>query len=267
MDEQESQEYRVDGAGTLPDFIVIGTQKGGTTFFYNRLARRHPYVDGAAKKEVHFFSRHFDMGVGWYKSHFSAPKQRNGRRVLTGEASPYYLYHPHAARRAAEVVPHAKLIALLRNPVDRAYSHYNHQVRMGHEPLTSFEAAIEAEGQRLLGEKEKMLADENYVSLSYARFSYLSRGVYVDQLKQWHKYFDEEQILVLKSEDLYQRTQETFRRAQRFLDIPCYEIQFKPRKGEDKYTRMNPLTRKQLEIHFEPHNQRLYDYLGIDFDW
>ena len=72
---------------------------------------------------------------------------------------------------------------------------------------------------------------------------------------------------MLKSEDLYQNTQETFQRAQQFLGLPCYEIQFKPRKGEDKYTRINPLTRKQLEIYFEPHNQRLYDYLGIDFDW
>jgi hypothetical protein len=267
MDREASQEHRAGSATALPDFIVIGAQKGGTTFFYNRLTKRHPYVEGAAKKEVHFFSRHFDRGVGWYMSHFPTPTRRNGRWVLTGEASPYYLYHPHAARRAAEVVPHAKLIVLLRNPVDRAYSHYNHQVKIGHETLTSFEEAIEAEERRLRGEKEKMLTDENYVSLSYPRFSYLSRGVYVDQLKEWHRYFDEEQLLVLKSEDLFQRTQVTFRRAQRFLGLPCNEIEFKPRKGEDRYARMDPLTRKKLEIYFEPHNQRLYDYLGVDFDW
>ena len=271
MDEKASREDRADRVSAVPDFIIIGTQKGGTTFFYNRLTKRHPYVEGAAKKEIHFFSRHFDRGVGWYMSHFPTPTQKDGRWVLTGEASPYYLYHPHAARRAAEVVPHAKLIVLLRNPVDRAYSDYQHKHREGREPLSSFEEAIEAEEQRLRGEKEKMLADEDYASLDYRRFSYLSRGVYVDQLKEWRRYFDEEQLLVLKSEDFFEDPTDTMSIVYDFLGLPPWETENlrgnSPAQHKGRYKQLDSATRQHLEKYFQPHNQKLYDYLGVDFGW
>ena len=259
-----------EGTGTLPDFIIIGAQKAGTTYLYHLLTR-HPYIEPAAAKEVHYFDVHFSKGEDWYRSHFPQPTWREGSEILSGEASPYYLYHPHAARRAAEVVPHAKLIVLLRNPVDRAYSDYQHKYREGREPLTSFEAAIEAEGQRLRGEKEKMLADENYASRDYRRYSYLSRGVYVDQLKEWHKYFDEEQILVLKSEDFFGRPSDTMRTVCDFLGLPSWEMEIlqddSGARHKGSYENLSSATRQRLEEYFQPHNQRLYEYLGVDFGW
>lgn len=256
--------------GGLPDFLIIGAQKAGTTYLYHLLTR-HPYVEPATAKEVHYFDTHFSKGDGWYRSRFPQPAWREGHKVLTGEASPYYLYHPHAARRAAAVVPDAKLIVLLRNPVDRAYSDYQHKYREGREPLRSFQEAIEAEENRLRGEREKMLADEDYASPNHRRFSYLSRGVYVDQLKEWRKYFDEDQLLVLKSEDFLERPSETLASVHDFLGLPEWETGDLDDDAEvshkASYRALDPAVRQRLEIFFEPHNQRLYEYLGVDFGW
>jgi hypothetical protein len=253
------------GAGALPDFLIIGAQKCGTTFLYHLLCQ-HPYVRPATIKEVHFFDTNFAEGVQWYRSHFSPPSQKDGRKVLTGESSPYYIYHPHAARRAAKVVPQAKLIALLRNPVDRAYADYNHKFREAREHL-SFEEAIEAEEERLRGEKEKLHADENYDSPKYQKYSYLSRGIYVDQLKEWREYFDEDQLLVLKSEDFFENPQESFERVLEFLGLPHWETGTSGERNEGEYDEMSSATRQRLEAYFEPHNKRLYEYLGVDLGW
>lgn len=256
-------------AGALPDFIIIGAQKCGTSYLY-RLLGQHTYVEPANIKEVHYFDLFFEEGVDWYRSNFPPPAWKNGQRIITGEASPYYLYHPHAARRAAAVVPWTRLIVLLRNPVDRAYSHYNHQVRAENETL-SFDEAVEAEQDRLRGERDKMLVDERYVSLNDRRFSYLSRGVYVDQVQEWHKFFTKDQVLVLKSEDLFDYTQDTLSSVLDFLHLPDWHPEpsklSKPPRKKGRYAPMNSATRQRLKDYFEPHNRRLYEYLGMDFGW
>jgi hypothetical protein len=254
--------------GTLPDFIIIGGQKCGTTFLYHLLCQ-HPHVEAGARKEVHYFDMRFERGIGWYRAQFPRPREVDGRRVITGEASPYYLYHPHAARRAAEVVPQAKLIALLRDPVDRAFSDYHDKVRLGKEPL-AFEEAIEAEESRLRGEREKMLADERYASGKYRAFSYISRGIYVDQLQTWLEFFDREQLLVLKSEDMFENPSATLQRVLNFLNLPDWKPDSPPVSetlNAGRYAMMNPATQQRLRDYFEPHNQRLYAYLNTDFDW
>jgi hypothetical protein len=217
---------------------------------------------------VHYFdSRQFDKGEGWYRSNFPPPSSENGQRVITGEASPYYLYHPLAAKRAAQVVPQARLIALLRNPVDRAYSDYNHRFRDGIETL-SFEEAIEAEEERISGEKERMLADEGYLSASHRRHSYLARGVYVDQIKEWHEHFARDQFLVLKSEDFFKDTGKIMQIVCNFLGLPDWDREgFGQGKNRRRYDPMSPAVREKLQDYFEPHNQRLYEYLGTDFGW
>jgi hypothetical protein len=253
------------GEGALPDFLIIGAQKCGTTFLYHLLCQ-HPYVEPATTKEVHFFDTNFAEGVQWYRSHFSPPSQQDGRKILTGESSPYYIYHPHAARRAAKVVPRAKLIALLRNPVDRAYSDYNHKFREAREHL-SFEEAIEAEEDRLRGEKEKLLADEDYHSPKYRKYSYLSRGIYVDQLVEWDRHFDRDQLLVLKSEDFFENPRESYERVLGFLGLPMWQAGASGQRNEGEYGEMTLATRRRLEAYFEPHNHRLYEFLGVDFGW
>jgi len=253
----------------LPDFLIIGAQKGGTTSLY-MLLKGHPLFNPPSQKEPHFFdSRKFvSKGSGWYRARFPDPQQKEEDRTITGEASPYYLFHPLAARRAAQVVPDAKLIAMLRNPVDRAYSDYRHRIATGIEDL-SFEGAIEAEEERLSGEEEKMISDELYISRNHRCYGYLSRGIYVDQIKEWHRHFAPEQMLILKSEDFFEQPLENLFRVQRFLGLSEHTPETDPKRKANRgsYEPMNPETRRNLEEFFEPHNQRIYEYLGVDFGW
>jgi hypothetical protein len=235
--------------GALPDFVIIGAQKCGTTAFY-RLLTRHPLVEPAAVRELHYFDRpdRFDKGTEWYRRCFPPPRWKNGRRSITGEKTPYYLFHPDVPKRMAEVVPRARLIVLLRNPVDRAYSQYHHNMSMmraSHRAkFEAFEEAVEKQNS-----------------------SYLPKGIYVDQLLRWSEYFSKDQMLVLKSEDYFKHTTQTLRAVQDFLDLPYRQLKLPPRETSDRYPPMDPATRRRLETYFEPHNQRLYEYLGVDFGW
>lgn len=263
--------HEAKNAGRLPDFLLIGAQKGGTTFFY-RVLCEHPLLQPTAEREVHYFDLNYARGTSWYRSRFPPAEKHNGRRTLTGEKTPYYLYHPACAQRAAETVPDAKLIVLLRNPVDRAYSHYHHRTKKGLETL-GFEEALEAEEHRLAGEEEKLLADEGYLSHNHQHFSYLSRGLYAEQLVRWHRRFDRDQVLVLRSEDLYESPHAVFAEAQRFLGLPVRRsgsirrARERRRKRGPRYPPMAIETRQRLAAYFRPHNERLYEYLGRDLGW
>jgi hypothetical protein len=257
---------RLAWVGALPDFIIIGAQKGGTTYLYDELAR-HPGVVAARTKEIHFLDRYYNRGLDWYRAFF--PRNlANGpeARALTGEASPGYLFHPWAAQRAYAVAPRARLIALLRNPVDRAYSHYQHEVRLGYEHL-SFEAAIEQESDRLGGEAERLQADPAYDGFNHRHFAYLARGVYVDQLRAWREVFPAEQILVLQSEDFQKDVSVTLRRVLQFLGLPAWEPERRRHPKLFPYPPMKAETRRRLQEYFAPHNQRLREYLGIEHGW
>ena len=235
--------------------------------------QQHPDFASTLKKEIHFFDANFAKGVDWYRSHFKSVlykqyrKQVHRQAIVTGEASPYYIFHPHAPRRIFELIPQVKLIVMLRNPVDRAYSHYNHQVTRGLETL-SFEEAIKAEPQRLQGEQEKILADKQYFSFNHPNYSYLARGIYVDQLQLWMNIFPKEQFLILDSRDFFQEPAKVFKQVQNFLNLPEWELaKYSTFNSRNNNSKMNESTRKFLIDYFAPHNQRLSKFLGLDFDW
>ena len=267
--ELRAKEWRAAGKPepeVLPDFLIIGAQKSGTNSLYDLLSQ-HPGVERAITKELNYFNLHFEKGIEWYRSQLPLPRRNEEQKLITGEATPDYLFYPDAARRAAQVVPQARLIVLLRNPVDRAYSHYHHQIRKGREPL-GFEAAIEAEEERLRGERDKMQDDEHSKSFNYRHFSYLSRGVYVDQLLRWSEFYGQEQMLVLKSEDFFERAPEILKLILDFLHLSDWKPETWKIRNKGYYEQeINPATRRQLEEYFEPHNRRLYEYLGVDFGW
>jgi hypothetical protein len=255
----------------LPDFVVIGAQKGGTSTLRD-LLRQHPGLDFSLDSEPHFFDNDFHRGPNWYRAQFpSVFHQARRRRALgydpvVGEKSPYYLFYPLAPRRVFSLLPQAKLIVMLRNPVDRAYSHYFHEVRQKMEPLT-FEQALDAEPERLAGELDRMLRDERYISHTHVTFSYLARGVYADQIQAWQACFGHDQILVLSSDELFSAPDAAYRRVLSFLNLPYTPLKQLRRSNTGRYPKMEPATRARLVDYFRPHNQRLYDLLGTNFDW
>jgi hypothetical protein len=256
--------------GALPDFLIIGAPKCGTTSLYYLLTE-HPHIVPAAAKELHFFSSHFDLGIEWYRRCFLRPTLKDGRSTITGEATPSYLPDLYAPARVAEVVPQARLIVLLRNPVDRAYSHYQMGRRKGWETRATFEEAVGAEhAARQLGEGEATSEPKNSITLD-ADSWYLSGGIYVDQLARWSSLFRDEQMLVLRSEDFSWRPEAALKRVLGFLELPDWEPEagglHKKLHTGGYEQEMLPATRRRLEEYFQPHNRRLYTFLGEDFGW
>jgi hypothetical protein len=247
----------------LPGFLILGAQKAGTTALYAYL-RRHPQITGPSWKEVSFFDRHWTRGEAWYRGNF--PNVLRSRGDLVGEASPSYLFHPLAPRRVAELVPDAKLIVLVRNPVDRAYSHYHHEVALGRERL-SFEDALAAEEERTGGEEARLAAEPAYFSLAWWNYTYRARGRYAEQLERWLDVFPREQLLVLPSEDLLRDPQATHAFVLEFLGVEAHRLDSYPRVFERRYEPMSPETRASLVEEFDEPNRRLYGLLGRDLAW
>lgn len=253
--------------GALPDFVVIGAPRCGTSQFYGLLTR-HPNVMGAAAKEIHYFDRpeRLNKGVEWYRRCFPTPQWNDERRSITGEATPRYLSDPLVPERMAQVIPEARLIVLLRNPVERAYSHYHLLSRRGNSQ--SFEELIETEQVWLLDEGSKPSAHKRHGSVGNGPpTNLLTTGLYVDNLLRWREFFSNDQTLVLKSENFFKSSADTLELVQDFLGLPHHELKLPSRKSKYQYKPMDPATRQRLEAFFEPYNQRLYKYLGVDFGW
>ncbi|MGH3089705.1 MAG: sulfotransferase domain-containing protein [Rubrobacteraceae bacterium] len=246
-----------------PDFIIFGAQKSGTTSLYRYLIE-HPRIAPASAKQVNFFSHdNYGRGVDWYISRF--PSREPG--VISGEASPYYMFHPHAPRGISAFDPEVKLIAILRNPVDRTYSHYQHQVRNDREPL-SFEEALEREEKRLAGEAEKMIEDGTYYSKVHRRHSYLARSRYAEQLEVWLSLFPRERMLVLNSEALFENPEPVLDAVTSFLGLSPLRLDAYNKHMPGSYREdMRPETRQMLVRYFRPRNRRLYELLGERYPW
>lgn len=248
----------------LPDFYIIGGQKCGTTSLYVYLTQ-HPLIKAPIAKDIRFFDKYFNKGINWYRSYFPFKTQK---KFLTGEATERYLEHPYAPKRIKQVTPNAKFIVLLRNPVDRAYSHYLMIVKHDQENQP-FEDVIIKEKEKIKEYYNKMLNDENYYNDLYFRHGYLDRGIYVDKLKRWMSVFPKKQFLIIQSEEFFRNPSEIYNQVLEFLELPKLELgEYKQYRKQD-YTKsdIDSSLRKQLEEYFEPHNQRLYEFLGRRFNW
>jgi hypothetical protein len=252
------------GARGLPAALIVGAQKGGTTSLFTYLAQ-HPGVLPPLSKEIHYFELNYARGAGWYRARF--PYARRLRDAITLDASPYYLAHPLVPERAARLLPDVRIIVLLRNPVDRAFSHYQHEVRGGRESL-SFADAVDREPERLAGEEERLRADPTYYSYNHHRYSYLLRGRYIDQLRRWLAYFPRDRMLVVQSERLFQDPAETTAAVNRFLGLAAWRLPRYDPVYPGQYTDgiAGPL-RSRLVRYFEPYNRALYAWLGEEYDW
>jgi hypothetical protein len=209
--------------------------------------------------------------LDWYRSHFptrwqaAAIERRTGVPMQTGEGSPYYLFHPQVPGRVARDLPDVKLIALLRDPVERAYSHFQHETARGFEDL-GFAEAIDREEERLAGEHEKLVADPTYRSFEHQHHSYQARGRYAEQILAWHAALPPERLLVLHMESFFAEPEEGFPRVLAFLGLPEWAPPAFDRYNARRYTSMDAAVRARLEEAFAEPNRRLEGIVGVRFD-
>ena len=249
----------------MPSVLLIGAQRSGSTSLFNYLAQ-HPDVRVPLGKEIHYFDLHYARGLTWYQGRFPY-RRRLGAARLTLDASPYYLLHPLAPQRAAELLPEVKLIALLRHPVERAVSHYQHEVRGGRESL-SLPDALEAEAERTAGEEERVAREPGYYSYAHHRYTYQRRGIYLDQLQRWVRQYDRSQLLIMQSERLFRDPVGATADVHRFLGLRPHRLEHYQPFLHGGYDRsLPPDLRQRLTAYFAPHNRALFDWLGEEYDW
>jgi hypothetical protein len=262
-------------ARVLPDFLIVGAKRGGTTSLWRYLLE-HPgilplFPTPERLKGLYYFDEHYGMGERWYRSHFptrAALRRRHrttGHPVACGEASPYYLYHPLAPGRAAATVPGARVVVLLRDPVDRAFSHWKE--RCQHTETLPFEAAIEAEGARTAGEADRILADPTYVSFAHRHQSYVDQGRYAPMLDRWIAAFGRERVLVGISEEMYADPQSSYDRVTDHLGLARHRLRDAAAHNAEAAPEMSPELRRRLAELFRPDVDAVAALLGRPLPW
>jgi hypothetical protein len=254
----------------LPDYLIAGAKRCGTTSLQAALARHPCVVPPHSGKGTHFFDQNYGKGEAWFRGHYPtrltmrARSARAGAPVITGEASPYYAFHPAGFERIARHLPGARLLFVLRDPADRAYSHWRYERRRGFETL-GFHEALDLEEQRLAGEEEKLLADPTYASWEHRHYSYLARGRYADQLDRCYRLFARDQVLLVRFDDLVGRGSATFAEVCRFLGLPPEADRQLPRLESGGESALPADVQDRLRAVFAEPNARLRDEHGIDF--
>ncbi|HET9516222.1 MAG TPA: sulfotransferase [Actinoplanes sp.] len=259
----------------LPDFLIIGTKRGGTTSLWNYLVQ-HPLVPRLFPawntKTSHYFEENWPRGEAWYRSHFPTVKQRaalerkHGAPPKAGEAAPLYMFHPLVAGRVADLMPQARIIVLLRDPVERAFSHWKERRTEGKESL-DFAAALAAEQERTAGERERLIADPLAFSEPFDWWSYRARGRYLEHLEPWLAAFDRAQLLFLPSESLYRDPARTYARVLDFIGVPPYALPAYDVFNDRPSRGMDDAVRAELTAYYRPYNEALSARLGMSFDW
>jgi hypothetical protein len=249
-------QLRLRDERSLPQAMIIGAMKCGTSSLHNYLTQ-HPGVIAPLRKEVHYFDVRFAQGERWYRANFG----RVGEPGLNLDSSPYYLAHPLAPQRAHALVPEAKLIVLLRDPVRRAYSHYWHERHKERETL-SFEEAIAAEPARLGDDEQRLARGEIRQSRAHQHFSYLARGRYAEQLERWWRHYPRERLLVLRFEELARDPLAVLDRTLEFLGLSSIQNVRLEARNARKYPPMDPATEERLRDYFAPHEARLQALLA-----
>lgn len=242
-----------------PTFIIVGTQKGGTTSLFQYL-KQHPDVATSYTKETHFFNRAYHQGISYYKAFFPFKYKTRGKEI--GESSPDYIDNPYVPERIAKHYPNIKLIFLFRNPSTRAYSHYKMTCTFpdANENLP-FEEAIFKEDERLKDIRSKMQTDNDFYDLKYCYFNYLSKGHYADQLKIWKKHFKDEQMLILRSEDLFENPESVYEVVLDFLKLKQIKLKSPKKYNSREYSEMSPEILSTLNNYYKAYNEEFYQLI------
>ncbi len=259
-------------ARMLPAFLIVGAQRSGTTSMYRTLSQHPAVLKAVWHKGVHYFDTDYARGLGWYQAHF--PLRGLARRAtraagtapVTFESSPYYMFHPLAAERIRRDLPGVKLVVLLRDPVERAYSAHAHELARGYE-TEPFARALELEPSRLAGEVERIMADPGYVSHAHQHQAYRARGQYVEQLERLASQFGRDRMHVLDSSDFFTDPEPAYKAVLEFLELPQLGDPAFERHNARPRSPMPDGLRAALTEHFRPYDERLASWLGWEPSW
>ena len=241
-----------------PDFLIIGAAKCGTSSVYNYLSH-HPQILLPHKKEIDFFWKRSEHGIDWYLAQF--PALSDLPDFITGEATPNYIRFPIVAERIKEHFPQTKLIVLLRNPVERAVSWHYHKLKSGLTTGT-FAEAVAQEMKQLESFSEEDLSQKGYHNPDN-----ILGSLYLYKLKVWMELFDREQFCIIRSEDLYAHPARVMKTVYSFLDLSEQPLSEYPQVNAGSYEPISDELRKILTNYFQPHNQKLEEYLGMKLNW
>jgi hypothetical protein len=263
------------GGRLLPSFLICGGQRCGTTSLYRALAQHPAVMKAVLHKGVHYFDIGYHRGFRWYRGHFPT-RDRAARRsarlggipVVTFESSPYYMYHPLAAGRIAHDLPGVRLVVLVRDPVERAYSQHAHEVARGFEAEPDFGRALALEPARLRGQTERLRTDPAYYSFSHQHHAYRSRGEYAHHLERLAALVGRHRLHVVQSEEFFANPEPVFDRLLNFLELPHlgYPV-FERHNARPRSAPMDPGVRRDLAAYYEPHDDKLTGWLGRDLAW
>ena len=255
-----------------PSFIVIGGQRCGTTTIFKTLAQHPQVLRPPVDKGTDYYTLHYDRGRSWYRRRM--PLAATGQRRAAGygppqafEACTYYLFHPFAVERISRDFPDIKLVAMLRDPVERAYSAYKHELARGYEIEADFRRALELEDERLSGEIERMAADVSYESFPHRHHAYRRRGQFAEQLERVYAHYPRERVHVMDSEAFFADPRDEYRKLVTFLGLAPWEPASIDRHNARSGSPMPPEAHEFLSDHYRDHNERLADLLGRRPGW
>lgn len=256
----------------LPAFLIVGAQRCGTTSMYRTLAQHPATLKPVWHKGMHYFDTGYARGISWYRAHFALARtarrvQRSiGTEALAFESSPYYMFHPLAGQRIAADLPAVKLLVLLRDPVERAYSAHAHEIARGYE-TEPFEAALDLETSRLQGQVERMIDDPRFDSHTHQHNAYVTRGQYIDQLERLERLVGRKRIHVVDSQDFFETPASTYRGVLAFLGLPETQSPVFEQHNARPRSRLPEAVRARLKAHYEPYDERLARWLGTTPSW
>ena len=252
----------------LPDFLVIGAKRCGTTSLFYHLPE-HPCISKSPHDNMGFFNDNFHLGVNWYKSFFPTIFTRNKIKsefgnFLAFDVTTTYMEEESTANNVYQIKPNMKIIVILRNPVDRAYSQYHLNLREKAEKR-SFEDAMEENMNEL--NKESHERYEIKPKFSVEENNYLKKGLYAQQLRHWLNIFPMESMLILSTEEFESNQQVIYNKIFEFLNISQFEVKNTEKMEKGSYPQMKSETRSLLLDYFRSHNNELFKLINKKFDW
>jgi len=243
-----------------PSFLIIGGIRCGTTSLV-RYLEQHPAIRIPATKEVHYFDWNSNRSTAWYRSWFPLMRPGKHEAVLAGESSPSYLMDPDVPARVAATMPSVRIILLVRNPVERAYSHFRLRRGRAYEPMESFADTLADEPTR----RKKAAARQQRTGAAID--CYFHQGEYAIGLERWLAQFDQDQILTIQSERLFANPKDAYGTALDFLGLSSHDLGHYDVHNAAPASSIDPDVRRHLAMRYEAPNARFYDLIGTDYGW